>query len=717
MDYYQMPLIPARVPGSPFARLDMNATIAIGETKYSLKHSDRTVLNLRDEDGGDFKITHQALLALIADHKASILRNRNTPEIKLLDLLYGDRGPEDYSKNDQLIAKFREQLFISYDKECLKNGHIPRSKDGTFAAWIKRNWGEIVFKNRRSDTGSFVPPPPSVSTFERRYTAWKKSNHNRLALFPRHFGPGKNKVSKWSAESVDFATVNAEAYLSPEKPRKTDVFLWYKSAIFEENQRLANAGEETLQPFGRTAFFNIIDTFPKFDVMCAREGEDYALKHFSPIARSFGAQMPGKEVELDCVKTDMLTLWSKGGQLASVPKKYRKMLKKIRIWFVVIVDRATRYVLAARAIVNPNGQAVLDAIRMMMTDKTLVSEVVGAKTPWAGHCVPDEVIFDNGSENTFEEVTQALQALGIAVTKPPAGAAADRPFIESLFHVIVPLFTSFFAGRTFASIDEKGDYDPAAHASLFVDEFVELFHLGICDIYHNRPHGSLGGRSPHNAWWEACEEYGVEPPPSNEVVLRAFGKPERITLDQYGVKRIGLSYRNPQLDQEYELRGRVAVDILVDSSRINDILVKGKRGWFLVENQNGLVTDMTEAEWQVARAEDLAANAAETEGGLGNMYSAVNRMRKSGQAAILRADLSPMRPSAEELAKRRRQLFSGYEPAPMSGASVPLISEVIIPIDELRDGSVSPVPRVVNVDAPPPAVRKVSKFNRKWEDE
>jgi hypothetical protein len=53
----------------------------------------------------------------------------------------------------------------------------------------------------------------------------------------------------------------------------------------------------------------------------------------------------------------------------------------------------------------------------------------------------------------------------------------------------------------------------------------------------------------------------------------------------------------------------------------------------------------------------------------------------------------------------------------MSGASVPLISEVIIPADELRDGYVSPVPRVVNVDTPPPAVRKVSKFNRKWEDE
>ncbi|MHC2218844.1 hypothetical protein [Rhizobium leguminosarum] len=193
MDYHPMPLIPARVPSPPFVRIDTNAIVTIGETKYTLRSSDRTIVGLRDEDGGDFKITHHALLALIRDQKASILRNRNTLEIKLLDLLYGDRGPEDYGKNTQVIAACRQALFIRYDKECLEKGHIPRSKDGTFANWIKRNWGEIVFNNRRSDTGAFTPSPPSPSTFERRYTAWKKSNHNILALFPPPFRSGQKQ--------------------------------------------------------------------------------------------------------------------------------------------------------------------------------------------------------------------------------------------------------------------------------------------------------------------------------------------------------------------------------------------------------------------------------------------------------------------------------------------------------------------------------------------
>jgi transposase InsO family protein len=506
--------------------------------------------------------------------------------------------------------------------------------------------------------------------------------------------------------------------MSKEKPRKTDVYLWYKAAHFKENAKLKEAGEEELQRFGRTAFFNIIDSFPAYDVMVAREGEDYALKHFAPIIRSYETQMPGKEVELDCVKMDMMSLWARAGQLKPVPKKIRKTLKKIRIWFVVVIDRATRYVLAIKALVNPSGQGVLDAIRMTMTDKTLVSELVSAMTPWAGHCLPREVIFDNGDENIVEEVTASLQALGITVTKPPAGAAADRPFVESLFRIIVPLFTAFFAGRTFASIKEKGEYKPAEHASLFIDEFVELCHLGICDIYHNRPHGSLGGRSPHNAWWQACHEHGFDPAPGPEEMLRAFGKPEALTLDQYGIKRIGLSYRNADLDREYGDEGRVKVDILVDSSRINDILVKGKLGWLLVENQNGLLTDMTEAEWSAARAADLAANDAESEPGLGSVYSAVNRLRASGEAARLRADMSPMRLSEQDRAKRRRQLFSGYEPAPQSGSAVPVTSEIIIPRDELRDGTVSPVARVVDVDAAPvaPTLGNASKFNRKWED-
>jgi hypothetical protein len=145
MNYYPMPIIPARVPGTSFVHLESDTLVTIRGTKYSVQSFDRTVVSLRDEDGAPFKITQQALYDLVIDKKtATVQRNRNTSEMKLLDLLYGDRRPEDYGTKDRLIAIFRQKLFVKYDKDCLEKGHIPRSKDGSFKAWIIREWNELV---------------------------------------------------------------------------------------------------------------------------------------------------------------------------------------------------------------------------------------------------------------------------------------------------------------------------------------------------------------------------------------------------------------------------------------------------------------------------------------------------------------------------------------------------------------------------------------------
>lgn len=717
MDFYPTPLVPARIPQTPIVNVKAADRVAMGNTHYIMKTRDKSLCTLMREDdfATEITLTNQEFYNLVQLKQVVVQRNRNAPEFKLVDVLYGERRWEDYSEKARVIADFRIDLFTLYDAQCIKNGHIPRSQDGSFENWIRKHWGEIVFKRRQSNTLMEVPPPPSVSTFERVYTRWKACNHNKLAALPRNFGPGK-KDSYWTPDELDFAVNEARSYMSDTEPRKSDVFLWYKAALDLENEKLKADGEEPLRQVKRTAFYNIIDSFPAFDVMCARKGEDYARKHFSPVIRSFDAVLPGQHIEIDCVKTDMATLWAKAGQLKNLSRNHRRILKKIRIWFVVAICRATRYVLGMKATVNPSAKSVIDTVRMVMTDKTLQSDLVGAKTPWAGHVNPSDISFDNGGEFIDLEVTKTLQAAGFSVTTPPAGEAPDRPFIESFFHTIGPLLTAFFSGRTFASISTKGDYDPAEHAGLFVDEFVELFHLGICDIYHNKPHSSLGGKSPHNAFWEACEEYGYDPPPGVEETLRAFGRIETVTLDQYGVKRLGLSYRNELLDQEYYDIGRSKVEIVVDDYRVNDILVKGKKGWFLVPNQNGLDADITEAEWLAARRSDLQENAAQTESNVANIYDAVNRMRRSGEAAVIRADLSPMKPSQEYLNSQRRRLFSGYE-APVASPQGAMVSEIELPRDELRGDAVSPVPKVVGSDNPFPAPTRASKFNRKWEDD
>lgn len=81
-------------------------------------------------------------------------------------------------------------------------------------------------------------------------------------------------------------------------------------------------------------------------------------------------------------------------------------------------------------------------------------------------------------------------------------------------------------------------------------------------------------------------------------------------------------------------------------------------------------------------------NAAEAEAGLEAMYRAINRLRKSGEAAALRANLTPRHLDASHYAILENELFGSWEA--VRSASMPeLIQAFETPQDPLRDGSVS----------------------------
>ncbi|WP_426231652.1 DDE-type integrase/transposase/recombinase [Pararhizobium sp. DWP3-4] len=655
------------------------------------------------------------LAQLLRTKKAKIKRNKNHPVNKRLDLIHGDKTLSDFKDGDRIRSVLLEKLINAMLQEGSKTGKkVPRSDKSR--GWLLNEWEKIVktVKNStRWDVDEDTYVAPSLATINRKFREYVASGGNILALVPRHRGPGKKPVI-WCPESLAFAYKEAEGFLNELKPTRAFVYLRYKAALWAVNEQRELEKKPPLHPFSRSKFEKIINSFSAYETMVAREGEEFAQKHFAPNVRGIEVDRPGQRVEIDEVKADMATLVAMSGDYVNIPKELFKLLKKVRIWLVVVIDVATRYILAIKATLNPSGDAAVAAMRMAMSDKTLQSRVAGARTDWFGHLVPEEVYSDNGSAFLSEQFVSGLQALGITVVRPPAGQPYRRPFIESFFNGIGPLWTSFFQGRTFRSILEKGDYDPKEHASLLNDEFVKVITQITCDVYHNRPHDSLGGKTPQNAYIEACQEHGVMSPPGPEEMLRAFGAVEQGTVGKYGITRLGISYRNETLDLEMSTHGKIKFDIKVDQSRLNDILVKGKKGWFLVENTVGLTSEMSELEWIAARKADLAENKDQSNAGLATIYAAVNRMRQIGEAAAIRAGHTPMTPVSEKQKRARARLFHGYEPAPQSGSDVALLSDLTIAPDPLRDGMIGST-KTVDVDATSqvvPANSGKSKFDR-----
>ena len=676
-------------------------------------------------DGG-FNIVHEddpertmflsdvELGQLVRNRKAKIQRNKNKPENKRLELIHGDKTLSDFKDNDRVRGVLMEKLISSILQHKSKTGKkLPRSKKSR--GWLLEEWEKIVKtvqKSVRWDVSEDTLKPPSWPTVNRQYREYLASGGNVLALMPRHRVPSKKTII-WCPESLAFAYKEAERYLDELKPTKAHVFLEYKAALWAENNKRADEDKPPLHVFSRSKFEKIISSFSAYETMAAREGEEFAQKHFAPNVRGIEVERPGQRVEIDEVKADLATIVAMSGEYVNIPKEVFTLLKKVRVWLVVVIDVATRYILAIKATLNPSGDAAVAAIRMAMSDKTLQSQVAGARAPWFGYLLPEEIYSDNGSGFISEQFVAALQTLGIATVRPPTGQPFRRPFIESFFNGAGQLWTTFFQGRTFRSIREKGEYNPKEHASLLNEEFVKVVTQITCDIYHQRPHDSLGGQTPENAFIEACREYGTMTPPGPEEMLRAFGEVEQATVGKYGIVRKGISYRNETLDNEMAAHGKIKFDIKVDQSRLNEILVKGKKGWFVVENTINLNSEISEAEWVAARKADLAENKEQSDGGLATMYAAVTRMRQIGEAAAIRAGHQPMAPVSEKQKRAHNRLFHGYEPAPQSGSNVALTSELTIPSNPLRDGTVGTTKSPI-MDAPAARTAEIqsrSKFD------
>lgn len=714
MEYYPLP----KVLRHPVPILTKNDILRLGKEAFVPLTRRFDGYDLVHQEYPERKtfLSHSKINERLDEQTGRIEYGGARPGVPHLDLLLNGRKFDDFKDSVKRIARLRVKLFEKYDEQCVLGTVVPRSSEN-FHLWIRQIWPEVRGKVRSDGAQSIVEP--STATFNRLYKEWLTYDRNILAILPRHNGPG-SKTSVIDPESLNLAVVEARNFMSRLKPTKTDVFNDYRAVVHKANEERRAAGELQYHRLGRTTFFKIIDSLPAFDVKVAREGMEAALQSFGPNIRSHDECLPGQKTEIDEMKTDVLALFAAAGVLDTVSEKDRKHLKKMRLWIVAIIDVATRYPLAAMVAPTPTARATLETLRLMMTDKTHISDFVGSPVPWIGKIKPVSMYMDHGSAFTSDDATDAFRALSIEPTRPPTGVAKGRPHIESLFHTIGPLFARFFDGKTFRSIREKGDYDPKLHASLAASEFAEIINLGITSYYNVKGHSALGGRSPHNAMVEALEGYGWMPPPPQADLIRAFGRRDSARMASYGIMRLGIPYNDERLVEEHMDRGNKPFDIIFDSGYLNSILVRGADGgWFEVENKIDLPPNLMEVEWTEARKEELAQNRKETDENYVTIRDFILRNRENGKAATLRAGLDPVVPSPAELEKQRAQLFRNFVAKPSSGTPLPSDMPVLPPPDPLRGGVVArPRPAELEPAPMPVSSTRTSNFGRsKWDDD
>lgn len=586
--------------------------------------------------------------------------------------VHGDRTLNSLPPDVQRAARLREKLIHRYERACKdEKKKLPFSVklQPLLDQWWKEGLvgANASLKNgRRRRTGQAIAEisnAPSWKTVKRDNDKYRASGRNPMVLVPLHHGPGSRTIIPCRASEL-FHQKMAREYLSRLQPTATQVHLAYVAECNAENERRLANGLPKLLTFSLNKMKSAIRRFDAFEVMASREGEEAALKYFRDVKDNVDVERPGAQVEIDEWKGDLITLLVKTGCWAHLPEEVADSLpEKLRISVTAVIDVATRYVLGLKVTPNPSSEAVASVLRMAMTDKTDLSRMVGAETPWSGFVKPDVASMDNGSAFLSDHFITGAQSIGITIVRQPAGDPARRPFIERLFGTIGPEITHYLDGRTFASVNEKGDYDAEAYASVFVDEFARMIVFAVCDIYHRKRHNGLGGNTPHNAWVEATNSIAIKYPPGPLRMIAAFGYPTTAAIQKDGIVILGVTYRDERLNAVRRRIGQTPVEVMYDPTYARHVLVKPKdeKDWFAVENALGLDDTVSFHEWLAVLKRERDTIAEKTQEDLKVMDAGIRRMRMTGEAATLRANLGARIPTSKDMEELNRKVVRGWE--------------------------------------------------------
>ena len=227
-----------------------------------------------------------------------------------------------------------------------------------------------------------------------------------------------------------------------------------------------------------------------------------------------------------------------------------------------------------------NIYAVVDVFsRRLLAMVSKTPRTTGALLLIARACqawgVPEEISTDNGSDFTSRHFDLCLHQLGIRHHVVPPYSPQLKPFVEraigTIQHKFMPLFDGY-AGHNVAArsrIEQRRafsermgeDEKSLLGAGTFSGDVQDELLAWIANVYEQRPHAGLGGRTPLQAWhdgWEACAAEHPQRvvdaaalglllmPPATSGGTAAAGVGMR-TVTNKGVAVDGIDYFHPRL--------------------------------------------------------------------------------------------------------------------------------------------------------------------------
>lgn len=397
--------------------------------------------------------------------------------------------------------------------------------------------------------GTQSSPPKSAANIYTWYSQYRKGGQN--ALFDSYHTSG-NRGRRYSDAERELAQSVINQRLDQERCSIASIVSSVRAVFNVHNDNASRSNPPG--PFLNTPRYDYISATIKamapLDHAIRTRGLKVAYRDMHALGVGVQAERALARVEIDDYTFDLMVLLSAVGVWDWLRPEERAMLgldgTPRRVTMSAAIDVHTRCIVGMKISAGDTRALLRDTVEMIFLDKAPISDAVGAHERWNMHGRPEMIVIDRGPNYLTEETYALLADLGITNLGAPAKMPWLRPFIERLFRTIHSGFAQRFSGRTFSNVVQRGENDPAARASLDLDEFLQWLVRWIVDFYHNKKHPGLLNRTPAEAWAQSqvvSQLQGV----SREEMRRVFGIRRHRTLGPGGITMMNIRYQTDEL--------------------------------------------------------------------------------------------------------------------------------------------------------------------------
>lgn len=439
------------------------------------------------------------------------------------------------------------------------------------------------FDEGKKQAGTLVVPEFCARSLRRWLTSYER--HGIAGLIDGTSQRG-NHSRRLCPETQLLLGKCVAGYMTREKKTQRAIFDDVKRVFAARNEELRAEGmPELVRPSKETVRQAILALDP-YQCDVAREGLEKARRKHAPVGAGLDLTRPLQRVEMDTWKVDLISLLADSGLLHFMSEEEKGILglngKKKRWWLTVAMCATTRCILAMRLSRNPSQQGTIQALDMIMQDKGVWSDAVGALSSWHMRGTPPYVYTDCGKEYVSYDVEVAGGDVGMNIEHAPAGHPEMRARIERLFKTISINLMPRLTGRTFSNMIERGDYDSKGRAALTADDLCNVLIRWVVDIYHRMPHEGLDGETPAKCWDRLTERYGVVPPADVKSRRVAFGTRMSCKASKDGITILGIRYQSQDLARRMLRRRNRDVNVRWYSEDLGAIAVEVGGEWIEV---------------------------------------------------------------------------------------------------------------------------------------